>query len=64
MAYFRKSKAKEELRWEWAVRLRGYPHRHGTCPTKACAKKCVEKAERELKAGVGAGRTTVRELFL
>jgi integrase len=63
LAYFRKSKAKGERRWEWSVRLRGYPHRHGTCPTKDCAKKCAEKAERELKAGMGAGRTTVRELL-
>jgi hypothetical protein len=58
MAYIRESKSKSEKRWEWSVRLRGYPHRHGTCPTKACAEKCAKTAEQELKAGVGAGRTT------
>lgn len=63
MSYIRASKAKGKKRWEWAVRLKGYPHRHGTCPTRACAKDCSEKAERELKAGVGEGRLTVRELF-
>jgi integrase len=63
MAYIRKSKSKNEKRWEWSVRLRGYPHRHGTCPTKACAEKCSKTAEQELKAGVGTGRTTVAKLF-
>jgi integrase len=63
MAYIRASKAKGKKRWEWAVRLRGYPHRHGTCPTKACAKTCADKAERELKAGFDEGRHTVRELI-
>jgi len=40
------------------VRLKGYPHRHGTCPTRACAKVCAENAERDLKAGLGGGRLT------
>jgi hypothetical protein len=63
MAYFRQSKAKGRKRWECSVRLRGYPHRHGTCPTRACAKKCAEKAEGELKAEMATGRVTVGELL-
>jgi hypothetical protein len=63
MAFIRKSRAKGRQRWEWSVRLRGFPHRHGTCPTKTCARECAEKAERELKSGIGVGRTTVRQLL-
>lgn len=67
MAYIRQSKAKAKgkkgKRWEWSVRLRGYPHQHGTCPTKECAQTCAATAERNLKAGATIGKITVRELL-
>ncbi len=50
-------------RWQWRVRLTGYPIRTGTCPTKECAKKCAAEAEETLRSGGSAARLTMAELF-
>ncbi|MDP9122167.1 MAG: site-specific integrase [Acidobacteriota bacterium] len=63
MAVIRKRRRARGSRWEWSVRLKGYPDRHGTCPTAECARECSRKAELELKNGVSVGRVTVAELI-
>jgi len=63
MAVIRKRPRARGHRWEWSVRLKGYPHRHGACPTAECARECAKKAEQELKLGISAARITVAELI-
>ena len=52
-----------ERRWNWRVRLRGYPEQSGTCPTKECAKACASQAELRLKGGYTSTRTTLAEVI-
>lgn len=52
-----------ERRWQWRVKLKGYPARHGTCPTKECARQCARRAEERLKSGAVDSAVTVAELI-
>jgi len=63
MAVIRKRRRVRGHRWEWSVRLKDYPHRHGACPMAECARECAKKAEQELKLGISAARITVAELI-
>jgi integrase len=53
----------KERRWNWRVRLKGYPEQSGTCSTKECAKACASQAELRLKGGHTSTRTTLTEVI-
>jgi integrase len=55
--------AKGQKRWQWRVSLKGFPERHGTCPTKECARECAATAEKEVRAGRKASRLLLAELI-
>jgi integrase len=52
-----------ERRWQWTVRLKGFPAQYGTCPTKECARECARAAEEQLRSGSTRSRVTLGELI-
>lgn len=50
-------------RWQWTVRIKGFPPQYGTCPTKECARQCAKEAEEQLRAGRRTVRVTLAELL-
>src|SRR5436305_8673676 len=52
-----------DKRWQWRVKLKGFPTRSGTCPTKECARECARQAEFAIKGGGVLSRLTVDEVI-
>jgi integrase len=59
----RKGSSGRKRRWQWRVTVQGMPDRYGTCPTKACAEKCAQRAEVEARAGRPENRLLLSELL-
>jgi integrase len=45
------------------VKIKGFPTRSGTCPTKECARECARQAELATKGGAVLKRLTLGELI-